>query len=63
MRVPIKNSSDCKSRLKPEGVVLSDGVSKTTNQYGVTTEQKVTLTFINEQNLYKVIMRYRIFNS
>lgn len=53
----IKNSSDCKSRLKPEGVVLSDGVSKTTNQYGVTTEQKVTLTFINEQNLYKVIMR------
>ena len=53
----IKNQRDCKSRLKPEGVVLTDGVSKTTNQYGITTEQEVTLTFINEQNLYKVIMR------
>lgn len=36
---------------------MTDGVSKTTNQYGITTEQEVTLTFINEQNLYKVIMR------
>ena len=53
----IKNPRDSKSRLKPEGVVLTDGVSKTTNQYGITTEQEVTLTFINEQNLYKVIMR------
>ena len=53
----IKNPRDCKSRLKPEGVVLTDGVSKTTNQYCITTEQEVTLTFINEQNLYKVIMR------
>ena len=53
----IKNPRDCKPRLKPEGVVLTDGVSKTTNQYGITTEQEVTLTFINEQNLYKVIMR------
>lgn len=53
----IKNPRGCKSRLKPEGVVLTDGVSKTTNQYGITTEQEVTLTFINEQNLYKVIMR------
>lgn len=53
----IKNPRDCKSRLKPEGVVLTDGVSKTTNQYGITTEQEVTLTFINEQNLYKVVMR------
>ena len=53
----IKNPRDYKSRLKPEGVVLTDGVSKTTNQYGITTEQEVTLTFINEQNLYKVIMR------
>lgn len=53
----IKNVSDCKSKLKRDGVVLTEGVSKTTNQYGVTTEQKVMLTFINEQNLYKVIMR------
>ena len=53
----IKNVSDCKSRLKQEGVVLTEGVSRTTNQYGTTTEQKVMLTYINEQNLYKVIMR------
>ena len=53
----IRNVSDCKSKLKRDGVVLTEGVSKTTNQYGVTTGQKVMLTFINEQNLYKVIMR------
>lgn len=53
----IKNPSDCKSRLKKDGIVLTEGVSNTTNQYGITTEQEVTLTFINEQNLYKVIMR------
>lgn len=53
----IKNVSDCKSKLKQDGVVLTEGVSKTTNQYGVTTEQKVMLTFISEHNLYKVIMR------
>ena len=46
-----------KNRLKQDGVSLIKGVSKTTNQYGVTTEQEVMLTFINEQNLYKVIMR------
>lgn len=46
-----------KNRLKQDGVSLIKGVSKTTNQYGITTEQEVTLTFINEQNLYKVIMR------
>lgn len=53
----IKNVSDCKSRLKSDGVVLTEGVSKTTNQHGTTTEQKVTMTFINEQNLYRLIMR------
>lgn len=46
-----------KNRLKPEGVSLIKGVSKTTNQYGKTTEQEVMLTFISEQNMYKVIMR------
>ena len=46
-----------KNRLKQDGVSLIKRVSKTTNQYGITTEQEVTLTFINEQNLYKVIMR------
>ena len=53
----IKNVSDCKSRLDQRGVVLTEGVSETTNQYGITTVQKVMLTFINEKNLYKVIMR------
>lgn len=46
-----------KNRLKQEGVSLIKGVSTTTNQYGVTTEQEVMLTFVNEQNLYRVIMR------
>ena len=45
----IKNVSDCKSRLKQDGVVLTD----TTDSLGRTQE----MTFINEQNLYKVIMR------
>lgn len=53
----IKNVSDCKSRLEQEGVVLTEEVLKTTNQYGVNTEQVVMLTFISEQNLYKVIMQ------
>lgn len=46
-----------KNRLKPDGVSLIKGVSKTTNQYGVTTEQEVEMLFINEQNLYRLIMR------
>lgn len=46
-----------KNRLKQDGVSLIKGVSKTTNQYGVTTEQEVMLVFVNEQNLYRVIMR------
>ena len=53
----IKSVSVCKSRLKIDGVCLAEGVSNTTNQYGATTKQKLMLTFINEQNLYKVIMR------
>ena len=46
-----------KNRLKSDGVSLIKGVSKTTNQYGVTTEQEVEMLFINEQNLYRLIMR------
>lgn len=40
-----------------DGVTQIEGVSTTTNQHGVTTEQRVKLTFISEKNLYKVIMR------
>ena len=53
----IKNTSRCKSRLKQDGISLMKGVSITKNQYGKETEQLVTLTYINENNLYRVIMR------
>ena len=49
----IKNVADCKSRLDQRGVVLTD--THTHNQYGVEIIQK--LVYINEKNLYKVIMR------
>lgn len=49
----IKNSSDCKSRLDQRGIVLTD--TPTYNQYGTCVLQKIT--FINEKNLYKIIMR------
>lgn len=44
----IKNASDCKSRLNAKGIVLTDTPTKGGNQQ---------LVYINEQNLYKVIMR------
>lgn len=49
----IKNVSDCKARLDERGVVLTD--TPTFNQFGKEVVQK--LTYINEKNLYKVIMR------
>lgn len=49
----IKNVSDCKSRLDQRGIVLTD--TPTYNQYG--TEVIQQLVYINEKNLYKVIMR------
>lgn len=44
----IKNASDCKSRLNAKGIVLTDTPTNGGNQQ---------LVYINEQNLYKVIMR------
>lgn len=44
----IKNTSDCKSRLNAKGIVLTDTPTNGGNQQ---------LVYINEQNLYKVIMR------
>lgn len=44
----IKNVSDCKSRLNAKGIVLTDTPTNGGNQQ---------LVYINEQNLYKVIMR------
>ena len=49
----IKNVGDCKSRLDQRGVVLTD--TPTYNQHGAKVIQQ--LVFINEKNLYKVIMR------
>ena len=45
---------------KPEGVVKHDGVSLTTNQYGISTEQMVEKTYITEGNLYRLIIRSKL---
>lgn len=37
-----------------KGVVKREGVSKTTNQHGVTTEQKVEMSFVPESDLYRL---------
>ncbi len=55
----IKNPSRAKSTLKGDGVHTMKGVSSTTNQYGVTTEQEVDLVFISEANLYRCIFQSR----
>lgn len=47
----IKNVSDCKSRLKADGV----GSSEVTDSLG----RKQVATFVNESNLYKVIFQSR----
>ena len=44
----IKNVSDCKSRLDQKGIVLADTLTKGGTQQ---------LVYVNEKNLYKVIMR------
>ena len=49
----IKNVADCKSRLDQRGIVLTD--TPTYNQHGAKVVQQ--LVYINEKNLYKVIMR------
>lgn len=49
----IKNVSDCKSRLNQRGIVLTD--TPTYNQHGKEVVQK--MVYINESNLYRLIMR------
>lgn len=50
--------SRVKSRLKEGGVTqIKVGVSTGTRKDGTPSVQQVDMTFINEQNLYKVIMR------
>ncbi len=43
-----------------DGVVKHDRVSTTTNQYGVTTEQIVSVKYIDEGNLYRLIIRSKL---
>ena len=51
-----KNPHDAVIRhCKTDGVVKHEGVSHTTNQHGVTTEQKVKMNYISEGNLYRLI--------
>lgn len=45
---------------KGEGVTKRDGVSQTTNQHGVTTRQAVEMKFINEGNLYRLIVHSKL---
>lgn len=55
------NTRDAINRhCKPEGVVKRDGVSQTTNQYGVTTEQTAEMKFINEGNVYRLITHSKL---
>lgn len=45
---------------KAEGVVKRDGVSDTTNQHGVTTQQTAEIKYINEGNLYRLIVSSKL---
>ena len=49
-------SKHCKS----DGVAFCDGVSETTNQYGVTTKQTVQKKYISEGNLYRLISHSKL---
>lgn len=42
------------------GVVKRDGVSSTTNQYGKTTKQPVTMSFIPEGDVYRLIAHSKL---
>lgn len=43
-----------------KGVVKREGVSRTTNQHGVTTEQTVEMSFIPEGDVYRLIARSKL---
>ena len=49
-----------KRHCKSDGVVKYDGVSYTTNQHGVTTQQTVEIKYINEGNLYRLIVHSKL---
>lgn len=43
-----------------KGVTKRDGVSQTTNQYGITTNQVVPMSFIPESDVIRLIMRSKL---
>lgn len=45
---------------RTEGIVKREGVTSTTNQYGVTTSQTNMMTFITEGNLYRLIAHSKL---
>ena len=49
-----------KRHCKSEGVVKHDGVSYTTNQHGVTSQQITEIKYISEGNLYRLIIRSKL---
>ena len=53
------NTRDAISR-HCKGVVKHDGVSKTTNQHGVVTNQTVEMSFIPEGDVYRLIVRSKL---
>jgi len=56
-----KNPRDAIAKhCRGDGVVKCDRVSSTTNQHGVSTNQTVEKTYINEGNLYRLIIRSRL---
>lgn len=56
-----KNSRDAIRRhCLRDGVVKHDMVSSTVNQYGTETEQSNLMTFINEGNLYRLIVHSKL---
>lgn len=55
------NGRDAVARhCRKDGVAKHDGVSATTNQYGVTSQQDVQLTYIDEGNLYRLIAHSKL---
>ncbi|MEV2909256.1 BRO family protein, partial [Paenibacillus larvae] len=56
-----KNPRDAIAKhCRRDGVAKRDVVSKTTNQYGVTSEQTVQINIITEGNLYRLITKSKL---
>lgn len=49
-----------KRHCKVDGVVKHDGGYQTRNQHGVVTNQRIETKYINEGNLYRLILRSKL---